>query len=141
MTVDVRGRVVTGRNQQPIYGALVEISLAGNQTSLKPTRVITNRSGSFWFRIKDNELGTAQDIPRADFRVLDERGNEIGKLGVALTRANASALKIRIGKGDLQRAALPPQPGDLTLISEDVFETIRSATSKASTPQTVQTYS
>jgi hypothetical protein len=132
MTVVAKGRVVSGRNQRPIYGAVVELSLVGNQASPKSRRVITDRSGYFSFRIKKSQLGTAQDSSNFHFRVLDERGLEIGTLGVAIAQAKASSVTINIEKDRLKAAALPTQPGHLALISEDVFETIRKAVEKAS---------
>jgi hypothetical protein len=131
MTIDLKGRIVAAVEQRPIYGAVVEVSSTGQRPAFKPRQVTTNRMGSFHFRIRADEVGTDGNAPTVLLRVLDGEGKEIG---FAQPNVEAHDLTIEIGEAAIQTARLPRQPGEVAIISADVFDTIRAATSKASTP-------
>jgi hypothetical protein len=141
MGIDLMGRVITATDRRGIYGAHVEISNVEQQTWIKTRRVITNTSGHFRFRIQDKEIGAVQGPARVTFRALDADGVEIGTLDHReVRRADACELEIAIEKSVFSGAALPSQPRTLALISDDVFQIIRTAISKVSDHHEVQAY-
>lgn len=131
MMVDLKGRVVTAASQRPVHGAVVEVSSLGERPAFSPRRVTANRVGRFRFRIRTEAVDTGDGGATVLLRVLDEAGQSIG---FAQPGVEQHDIVIEIAQPALERATLPRQPGQVSVVPPDMLDTIRAA-ARAAAPR------